>query len=72
MLEKKNVLSVEEAKQQLRDCVAKIQPKQILVKNFWQITAASFVIGMVSADSAKSRENIVSLATSVLKKVIDR
>ncbi|HVJ48971.1 hypothetical protein [Desulfitobacterium sp.] len=70
MRKKKDGLTVREAKQQLRDCAAGIQPKQLVVKNFWQVTLASFVVGMISADSVKTRESLVSLAVSALKKII--
>ncbi|AHF07049.1 hypothetical protein [Desulfitobacterium metallireducens] len=70
MGKKKAVLTVAEAKQQLKDSVASIQPQKFLVKNFWPVTFGCFVVGMLSADSVKIRENIVSLAVSAIKKVI--
>lgn len=70
MREKKDVLTVTEAKQRLRDSAATIQPKQFLHKNFWQVTLASFIVGMLSADSVKTRESIVSLAATAMKKML--
>lgn len=67
MGKKKDALSVEEARQQFKDFTIKIQPKQYLVKNIRCLTLASFVLGMVSADSVKTRENFLSLVVSVLK-----
>lgn len=70
MREKKNVLTVVEAKQRLRDSVSTVQPKQFLSKNFWQVTLATFVVGMIYAESPRSRERIVSLAVAALKKFL--
>lgn len=70
MRKKKDGLSVAEAKQQLKDSAAGIQPKQLVVNNLWQVAVACFVAGMLSADSVKIRENLVSVATTALKKMI--
>lgn len=70
MREKKDVLTVAEAKQQLKDSVASIQSKNFLVKNFWPVTLGCFVVGMLSADSVKTRENFIGLAVSAIKKMI--
>lgn len=68
MREKKDILTVAEAKQRLRDGASTVRPKQFLLNNFWPITLASFVIGMLAADSAKARERILDLAITTLKK----
>ena len=70
MRQKNNGLTVAEAKQQFKQAMAKFQPKQIITDNLLQCTLISFVAGMVSADSRKSRESLVSLAVAVVKKAL--
>ncbi|MEA4900017.1 hypothetical protein [Desulfitobacterium sp.] len=69
MREKKDVLTVAEAKRQLKESAISLEPKKWLLANFLPATFACFVIGMLSADSVKIRENIVSLAVSIAKKI---
>lgn len=70
MRKEKNGLTVVEAKQRFKESMAKFQPKQILTDNLLKCTMISFVAGMASADSAKSRESLVSLAVAVIKKAL--
>ncbi|AGA68367.1 hypothetical protein Desdi_0843 [Desulfitobacterium dichloroeliminans LMG P-21439] len=70
MRKEKNSLSVVEAKQQFKESMAKFKPKQILADNIMKCTLVSFVTGMVAADSVKSRESLVSLAVTVVKKAL--
>ncbi len=68
MGKEKNSLSLTEAKQQFRDSMAKFQPKQIIAENIVPLSAVSFVAGMISADSAKSRESLINLGISLIQK----
>ncbi|HHY27365.1 MAG TPA: hypothetical protein GX523_11610 [Desulfitobacterium dehalogenans] len=70
MRKENNGLTVAEAKQQFKESVAKFQPKQIITDNLLQCTLISFLAGMVSADSRKSRESLVNLAVTVIKKAL--
>lgn len=70
MRKEKNGLSVAEARQQFKESMTKFQPKQILADNLLKCTAVSFVVGMISADSMKSRESLVSLGVTLVKKAL--
>ncbi|NMA68035.1 MAG: hypothetical protein GX958_01265 [Desulfitobacterium sp.] len=70
MGKEKNVLSVEEAKEQFRESMARFQAKKLVVDNILPLSAASLVLGMISADSAKARESLISLAVTVIKKAL--
>lgn len=70
MRKEDNGITVAEAKQQFKQAVAKFQPKQIITDNLLQCTLISFVAGMVSGDSRKSRESLISLAVAVVKKAL--
>lgn len=70
MGKEKDVLSVEEAKKQFRESMAKFQAKQLIVDNIVPLSAVSLVLGMISADSAKARESLISLAVTVIKKAL--